>query len=247
MEHDGGNVVLEGGYRVLVERLARELDIQLRSPVMALEYDGAGVTVHTQDADISADVAILAVPLGVLKAHKINFNPALPKRQSDAIERLAMKSLEKVVLRLEKFPLPDGMRTFVTLSDHQPFNAFVDMTQHAGSPTVMAFLNPANSRWNRLGDALTETAVEVLRCYFDDVAQPIASVCTDWAGDPYSYGAYSFIPTGARAEDMDALAFPNSPSLVLAGEHTSSKYYGTVHSAFVSGQRAAARILETAS
>ncbi len=247
MEHDGGNVVLEGGYRVLVERLAHDLDIQAGSPVTALDYDTAGITVHTDDADISADAAILAVPLGVIRAHTIKFNPALPKRQSDAIERLAMKSLEKVVLRFDKPLLPDGMRAFVTLGTDQPFNAFVDMTRHAGSPTVMAFSNPATVSRDLSGDALTETAVDVLRCYFDDVPEPIASVSTDWAGDPYSYGAYSFIPTGASAEDMDALAVPISPSLVLAGEHTSSTYYGTVHGAFISGQRATAQILQTAS
>ena len=231
MEHDGGNVVLEGGYRVLVKRLAHDLDIQVRNPVKAIEYDKAGVTVRTEGADISADLAILAVPLGVLKASTIELDPALPKRQSDAIERLAMKSLEKAVLRFDKPLFSNGMRAFVTLGIDQSFNAFVDMTRHAGSPTVMAFSNPATVSRTLLGDALTETAVNVLRCYFDDVPEPVASVSTDWAGDPYSYGAYSFIPTDASAEDMDALAAPISPSLVLAGEHTSPKYYGTVHSA----------------
>jgi monoamine oxidase len=42
---------------------------------------------------------------------------------------------------------------------------------------------------------------------------------------------------------MDALASPFSSSLAIAGEHTSSRYYGTVHGAFVSGRREAARML----
>ena len=247
MEHGGGNVVLEGGYRVLVERLAHDLDIQVRNPVKVVEYDKAGVTVRTEEVDISADLAILAVPLGVLKSSIIELDPALPKRQSDAIECLAMKSLEKAVLRFDKPLLPNGMRAFVTLGADQPFNAFVDMSRHAGAPTLMVFTNPAAVNRNLHRCGLTQTAVNVLRCYFDDVPEPVASVSTDWVGDPYSYGAYSFIPTGASAEDMDALAAPISPSLVLAGEHTSSKYYGTVHSAFISGQRAASRILEAAS
>ena len=41
---------------------------------------------------------------------------------------------------------------------------------------------------------------------------------------------------------MDVLARPVSPRLVLAGEHTVTRYFGTVHGAFVSGERAAEQI-----
>ncbi len=57
--------------------------------------------------------------------------------------------------------------------------------------------------------------------------------------DPLSVGSYSFIPVGASAADMDALAQPVSEHLTLAGEHTVAAYFGTVHGAYVSGLRAA--------
>jgi len=66
---------------------------------------------------------------------------------------------------------------------------------------------------------------------------------TNWSEDPYSRGAYSFIPVGASDKDMDALAASFSPAIAIAGEHTTARYYGTVHGAFVSGRRAAAQLL----
>ena len=50
------------------------------------------------------------------------------------------------------------------------------------------------------------------------------------------------IVVGSSSDDMDVLAEAFSPSLILAGEHTVARYYGTVHAAFLSGQRAAARV-----
>ena len=43
----------------------------------------------------------MTVPVGVLKAEKIKFQPALPESKHAAIHRLDMGNLEKVVLRFD--------------------------------------------------------------------------------------------------------------------------------------------------
>ncbi len=66
----------------------------------------------------------------------------------------------------------------------------------------------------------------------------------DWAADPYSLGAYSYVPVGA----IDApakMAEPQANTLYFAGEHTDiTASWGTVHAAIRSGLRAATQILE---
>lgn len=61
--------------------------------------------------------------------------------------------------------------------------------------------------------------------------------------DPFSLGAYSYIPIGATPEDMDALAEPiYNGRVMFAGEHTISAHNATVHGPVISGLREAQRL-----
>lgn len=52
---------------------------------------------HThKHTHITADVALVTVPLGVLKKECIHFNPPLPKSKLNAIHRLGFGALNKV-------------------------------------------------------------------------------------------------------------------------------------------------------
>jgi monoamine oxidase len=68
----------------------------------------------------------------------------------------------------------------------------------------------------------------------------VAAHATDWLGDAFALGSYSYIPIEGSADDMLAIAGRWSPRLVFAGEHTVPEYFGTVHGAHLSGLRAAA-------
>lgn len=243
VEHGGGNAVVEGGYRTLVNWLARGLDIRTDCAVTGIEYDDSGVRLQAGEVEVAARLAVLAVPLGVLKAGAIRLQPELPLRQRAALRGLAVKSFEKVVLRFEEPVLPPGMQTLVTLGGDDPFTGFHDMSRHAGACTLVGFFNPALAQRDRPADGWVEAALDLLRAHFADVPEPIACTCTDWGGDRWARGAYSFVPVGASADDMDALAAPFSPTLAIAGEHTSARYFGTVHAALVSGEGAARQLL----
>jgi monoamine oxidase len=66
----------------------------------------------------------------------------------------------------------------------------------------------------------------------------------DWQADPYSRGAYSYVPAGALPARR-ALADPVEDTLYFAGEATDLLGYGgTVHGAIASGRRAARQILD---
>lgn len=57
------------------------------------EVGGGGGRVSVQ-----ADVCICTLPLGVLKAGDVTFDPALPESKREAIERLGFGCLNKVLL-----------------------------------------------------------------------------------------------------------------------------------------------------
>ncbi len=236
--HRGGNRVIDGGYRALVDRLAAGLDIRLGARVLAVEH-GERALVSTVGATIRADRVIVAVPLGVLKSGGIVFDPPLPQRRS--VDRLAMANLEKVVFRFDRPVWPRRRRRATFVAPDRRFPTWADMGDHAGAPTLVTLYNPTVTDWiaARRPEDRIEPALEVLRAMTPDAPDPVAAIATDWSDDPLSLGSYSYIPVGASAGDMRALARPASDHLALAGEHTVAAYFGTVHGAHVSGLRAA--------
>ena len=85
--------------------------------------------------------------------------------------------------------------------------------------------------------------MQALRDLFGaDVPDPIATHVTRWREDPWARGSYSYLPIGARWEDMRALGEPVGERLLFAGEATEPLIYATVHGALASGLREARRI-----
>lgn len=237
--------MVDGGYRTLVDRLADGLDIRTGSPVTAVEHGAGGVVAHTGAGALEADRVVLAVPLGVLKAGTIELAPEPPEPQRLAIDRLAMATLEKVVFSFERAFWPEGIRCIAHVSDEAAFPYWCDLSAHVGTPTLAALYNPLlTPRIAELAaDRWAEAALEILRRMFPSAPDPEETLFTDWAGDPFARGSYSYVPVGASDEDMRALARPVSERMVLAGEATVAGSYGTVHAAFGSGLRAAAQML----
>lgn len=71
-------------------------------------------------------------------------------------------------------------------------------------------------------------------------------VVTSWLNDSMSMGAYSYGNYMFQEEDMLQLSTPdvkNGRYIILAGEHTSMEYNGSVHAALHEGKRAAIDVL----
>jgi monoamine oxidase len=67
----------------------------------------------------------------------------------------------------------------------------------------------------------------------------------DWDTDPFSYGAYSYVPAGAL-DAPAAMAEPVCGTLFFAGEHTdTTSNWGTVHAALGTGLRAAEQVFNS--
>jgi monoamine oxidase len=238
----GGNLVPVGGYGALVDSLAAGLDVRLGTAVERIEHGRDGVRVHAGGDSFAADRAVVTVPLGVLQQGSPAFDPPLGERHAASIGRLAMATLEKVALRFGERFWPESVWQITQVADDHAFGVWFDFTRHVGAPALLAFYNPvATPALGELEPAERgAAALEALRAMFGDVPEPEEILVTDWCGDPWSRGAYSYIPLGASADDMRALAEPVSERLLLAGEATVVEHYGTVEAAFSSGRRAAA-------
>ena len=237
----GGNLVPEGGYRKLVEALSAGLDVRLGTPVATIEHGGSGVLIHSEREIFEADRVVVTVPLGVLQAGALEFDPPLGDDHDSAVHRLAMATIEKVVLRFSERFWPEPVWQIAHVDEDRAFPVWLDFTRHTGSPTLVAFHNPPISR--SLAELEPEqrvgAALDVLGEMFGPVPEPEEALVTDWSGDPWARGSYSYIPVGADADDMRSIAEPVSDRLLFAGEATVPESYGTVQAAFTSGLRAA--------
>ena len=74
------------------------------------------------------------------------------------------------------------------------------------------------------------------------VPEPTRAAVVRWSADPFARGSYSYVPIGARESDRDVLAAPVGDRLFFCGEATMRNRAGTVHGAYLSGLRAAARL-----
>jgi monoamine oxidase len=134
-----GDRWIVGGYRLLVDHLAEGLDIRLRHPVTRILTDAGGVTLLGDAGSLRADAAIVTVPVGVLAAGAIKFDPPLPPSHRAALSRLGMGRVEKVILRFDSRFWPSHPAGYFRV--HGPrdtcVSEWLDATPADGRPTLV--------------------------------------------------------------------------------------------------------------
>lgn len=246
-EFDGEQRVLPGGYVGIIEGLARGLDVRTGHTVRRITWGPREVRVECAQGTFTADQCVVTLPLALLRAGRVQFEPALPASHRAVIEALGVGLLEKVALRFDRPfwprerhffgripPTPDGLRTWL--------NAW----RWSDAPVLVAIVGADAARaLSRRSDAeAVAMGVESLRAIFGtSVASPARAMITRWNTDPLSLGAYSCVPVGGSHTMRERLADPIGGVLHLAGEATHAQYPATVHGALLSGWRAADRVL----
>jgi len=256
----GKHYLLPDGYGGLLSKLQAGLDVRLRHSVRRVRRSARGAVVEVNHngsmLDLEADVVICTLPLGVLKAGDIKFEPPLPQRKQKAITRLGFGTLNKVLLVFAHafWEEAEGRRDFwgVTAgSAAQRGEAFqfFNMQRCNGHPMLLVL--HAGSAARRAGsreqaqEASVRATMRALRAVFGEanVPEPIAAMASRWEQEPFSRGVYSHIAVGASPEDYDVLSEPMwDDTLLWAGEATCRRHPATVAGAFISGLREASRI-----
>ena len=244
---DGDEVVFADGYDRLPQHLAAGLDVRLDHVVSHVRWGAGGVTVTTDRGTMSADAAVVTVPVGVLRSGDLVIEPALPEPVSAALGRLEMNAFEKVFLR---FAAPFWDDDVYAVRQQGPegawWHSWYDLTPSDGPPTLLTFAaGPAARAIRDWDDAqvVESVLVQLRRLYGDRVGVPTHVHVTRWQDDPYARGSYAYMTVGSTTSDHDDLATPVGGVLHLAGEATWTDDPATVTAALCSGHRAAVAVL----
>ena len=248
----GGNQVLVDGYDQVPKLLAAGLpEVRLGEPVTAVEYGGASCTVTTSKGTYPADHVVCTLPLGVLQAQAVQFSPPLPREKTEAIARMGMGHLGKVMLEFPTRFWGGTTNWFLSIKSSPPWgvgfsnraivhpNKHLLVMWHSGSL--------ARQREDLDDDAAVKLALAELRHGAGEaLPAPTRALVTRWGKDPFSRGAYYFPKVGSPRADATTLAKPVGTRLFFAGEATSI-HFGTVPGAILSGRREAGKVIAAAS
>jgi monoamine oxidase len=244
---DGDEVVFPRGYDELPRRIAAGLDVRLEHVVRRVARAEDGVRVETGHGDFTAAQVVVTVPLGVLKAGAIAFEPPLPAEVADPIARLGMGVFNKVFLQFPERFWEDGVYAIRALGEPgEHWHSWYDVSAISGRPTLLTFAaGPFGRHVQTLTDdeAAADAVAALRRLYGTAVPDPVARWITRWGEDPFSHGSYSHVAAGSSHHDHDALAGPVDGVLHFAGEATWGEEPATVGGAYASGARAAERVL----
>lgn len=245
-EFDGDDLLLPGGFRQLIQVLVQGTTVKRRQRVTSVTYDENGVTVTTDRDEFKADRVIVTLPLGVLKAGAVTFDPPLPDGKQESIRRLGVGNLDKVALKFDKPFWPTDVQTF-GLVGKQPVPHFVNAFVFSGAPILVGLRGGSRAyKREKLSDATTVSQLRdsLAATFQTDVPDPVGALITRWGRDPFSHGAYSFPAVGSTPDDRDELSASVRERVFFAGEATSREYFATVHGAYLSGLRAADEVMK---
>lgn len=262
-EGPGRSMRIATGYASLLSLLASDVASHIRLGTVAnrVRWSRGRVRISVegmtgQRGELSARGAIVALPIGVLRAPAgapghVDFEPALGTAHEDALVEIASGNIVKVVLRFRR-PFWEDSKHAKAVFYHSPTAPFptfwTSMPVHApllvawaGGPAADALAGLSARRLAEIAiDAFTDT-IDVPRKHGHELVE--ACFVHDWHTDPFARGAYAY-PIVGGANAPQRWARPLGSTLFFAGEHTAAgASAGTVEGALQSGERAAREVL----
>jgi polyamine oxidase len=253
-------VLLDGYVRVLKQAAGKALDhVVLKQVVKNVRSTAKGVQVTTEGGQsYAADAVLVTVPLGVLKANTIRFEPDLSAAKKKAIQDHGMGLLNKVLIKftnLDWFPeadmfmMPPQLNPAVPALNTQSTYINVWNLNRAYKLPYLCFFTygPFADEIEKMTDKqVGDKLVQLLRARHPKTPNSFTVThVTRWRADPFARGSYSYPSIASNGiQTIQALGQPSADNRVFwAGEHTEPNYFATVHGAYMTGQRAAQDIL----
>ena len=220
--------------------------ILLNHAVSRVDWRRGNVRVTARAGDelfqFDADCAVITLPVGVLQAGSVLFDPRLPQHER-AVASVAMGNVVKVNLVLRPGLWPEEKQGFIHLATEK------FPTWWRNGSVVTAWVGGPKADAHDSALATIDAAMDSLSQVFGrDARHFVASAqFHNWRIDPFAYGAYSYVPVGGLNAHK-VLAQAVDRTLFFAGEATAPPgFQGTVHGAVESGLRAAREVLDARS
>ena len=238
------------GYDQIVRVLGRfdgnRVDVRLNTIVDEIEWSPG----HVRANEFEADQAIVTLPLAVLQAGTVRFIPDLEEKRIAAQEMVMGHVVKAILCFDEPFWEERGITKLSFI--HARGEKFPTWwtTRPIATPILIGWAGgpPAEALSYKGDDAIQSAAIRALANALK-MSEPAlerritASLVYDWQADPFSLGAYSYVPVGAITAPM-RLAEPVADTLFFAGEATNSDgHSATVHGAMATGYRSADELL----
>ena len=197
---------------------------------------------------LHANRVVITMPLGVLQAGSLRFDPE-PRGILDAAHALAFGDVYRLTLRFDRAfwqDNPEFAGAGFIFSEEPLFPTW--WTTVPVETAVITGWSAGPKADPLRGKTRAEIVAAALASLGKIMHAPLGRLENawfhDWEADPFSCGAYSYVPAGALAARRE-LAGPVEDTLYFAGEATDLiGYGGTVHGAIASGKRVAAQILD---
>ncbi|KAG6716470.1 hypothetical protein I3842_04G050200 [Carya illinoinensis] len=237
----GGHGLMVQGYDPVIKALAKDIDIRLNHRVTKISNGCNKVMVTVEDGRIFvADAAILTVPLGVLKAKLIEFEPKMPDWKLSAISDLGVGNENKIALQFDKVFWPNVEFLGIVAPSSYACGYFLNLHKATGHP-VLVYMAAGRYAYDleKLSDESTANfAMLQLKKMFPDATEPVQYLVSRWGTDPNSLGCYSYDLVGKSEDVYERLRAPLG-NLFFAGEAVSVENQGSVHGAYSAGVMAA--------
>lgn len=235
------------GAGVVAERLAAPLDVTLSTPVHRIERPAHDanpdvVTVVAADLRLEASVCVVAVPPRAVD--RIAFEPDLPARRRDYLQRAPMGNVVKCVATYDE-PFWRPERSGEVIADDTVGLVFDDSPADGDAGALVAFLlGDAAREWADVPRAERRRVVcDRLSAYLGPRAgEPIDYDDEAWCGSNWHGGCYAaMLPPGVLSRHAGRRADPVG-RIHWAGTETATSGYGYMEGAVASGERVAAEI-----
>jgi monoamine oxidase len=258
---------VQAGYGAVPGYLAQRVEgaggaVLLGRIVRRVEWKAGAVTMLGEEAagqpfSVRAARAVITLPLGVLQARAVEFSP-VPASAMDGARRLAFGPAARLTLVFQhafwRELVPPAVSAdaaqalqdlgFLFANDEHPRTWWTPRPDPAPMITAWAGGPRARTPHETWPDQCLATLAHILGQPLVRLRQLLVSAHShDWLADPFTRGAYSYVPVGAL-DASEQMSVPIERTLFFAGEHTDLTFnWGTVHGAISSGLRAARQML----
>lgn len=147
---DGDQLVFPKGYHEVFKAFEGSYSMSMSETVSDVITRENDVVLKTSKGQYNSQAVLVTVPLGVLKAGAIRFDPPLPEAKLRSISKMGMGLLDKVYLQFDSVFWDQDATIIATPDTGLPngqFNEWVNFYPLFGAPILMAF-NGAKSAYD---------------------------------------------------------------------------------------------------
>lgn len=245
----GNDDFVREGIGTFVAAYGKDVPVRLNEIVTAIDYSDSGVVVSLASGErVLGRRVLVTVSNGVLSAKKITFNPPLPDWKNDAIKRLPMGLMNKVVMQFKSDIFKDTPKNSWVMWDGPADDNIAFVIRPLDAPIAVAFYGGEQAKKFENDDAAALAhAKEALRSMFGDAVDKEfdRSQITKWGQNPWTLGAFSYVTPNSSTMHV-VMQKPVNERVFFAGEACARpEFNGALHGAYESAVESSKMIIDS--